>query len=104
MTAWTSNVKLLAEFIYFRYYWKKFTFNIILPRWTDKCFIKFIDFADIQLSFTSNQNVLHVTFHFIKSFNKNIAPKYINGLRQPFEVGLAFSTIIILNLKYNIII
>ena len=43
----------------------------VLPRWTDKCFIQFIVFADIELSFTSNHNVMHVTLiHFIKSFNK----------------------------------
>ena len=38
-----------------------------IPSWTDKCYIQFFIFADILLSFMSNQNVLHVeTFHFLK--------------------------------------
>ena len=39
----------------------------VLPRWTDKCFIQFILFADVQLSFNARvfKNELQVTFHFM---------------------------------------
>ena len=46
---------------------------------TDKHFIQVILFADIHLSFSSNQNVLNVTFNFIKLLNINIAPDIYNS-------------------------
>ena len=49
MTARTSDVKWLAEFIYFRYYWP---YNIYHARWTDKCYIQIFI---VLLTFTINQ-------------------------------------------------
>ena len=72
MTAWTSNFSTSditgrnSHLIYTTKVDRQVLYSIF-------------SFADIQLSFTSNQNVLQVPFHFIKSFeNINIAPKIHN--------------------------